>query len=118
MKKKAHILRDEIKSPDQAMESRKLMKSAGRVLCPIGYEHQACVSIHFFKKEKDISGLSLFAFICHQTGMGEIHEVQADAAFKEAQRAIMSVYGRSPAKTRDGDALDVPSSESGSTVIG
>ena len=93
---KVKITRENRPDHPSSGRSRSLMKDAGQALAPFDFDYQASVCVHFYKQTNQ----ELYAFIVHQTGLNGIPEPQADAGFKEMQRAMMSVYGRTPPKMR------------------
>ena len=93
---KAIIEREDLSGHAAKEESKAHMKAAGEALKPFAHDLQASVMVHFYKARNQ----ELYAFIVHQAGVRDIPEPQADAGTKELIRTMMSVYGRTPPKTR------------------
>lgn len=95
---KTKITRNDMRTHRFAEDAKRLIKQAGVALKPLEHEYQGSAVVHFYAYRDN-----LFAFIATTIGLDGISERQADAGFKELQRAMMGAYGRSPPATRKND---------------
>lgn len=94
MAKNVSIERQDLKDhPSQDVAAAHL-EEAALSLKPFGFEYQASFAVHLYQ----IAGQNVFSFVLQPRHMGIIPEQEADAALKEARRALMAIYGREERK--------------------
>lgn len=90
MAKSVSIERKNVSDHPEQQKAAVHLKEAGLALKPFGFEYQASFAVHLYQ----ISGQTVFSFVLQPHHMGIIPEQEADAALKEARRALMAIYGR------------------------
>lgn len=82
---------------EEATYGKVLMREAGRLHRPIGYDHVGSAAIHYYEK-KGLLGPEVI-HVC-QTDVRNVEEYHADLGWKALQTAFRQSYGRAEPKER------------------